>query len=162
MEHERVGAGCGVMLVKDGTVLLGHRHADPEKAGSELHGEGTWTVPGGKFDFGDSLTGGACREVKEETGVEVDPSSLEIVSVSSDRVPDAHFITIGFLATRWSGPPATPGMPWRAGEPRVMEPDEITEWRWFPLDALPDPMFPPTARIIRNYLAKRLFVEADG
>jgi len=147
MEKKRVGAGCGVMLVKDGTVLLGHRHADPEKAGSELHGEGTWTVPGGKFDFGDSLTGGPCREVMEEAGIEVDPSSLEIVSIMSDVVPDAHFITIGFLATRWKG------------EPRVMEPDEITEWRWFPLTDLPSPMFPPTARVIRNYLAKRLFVD---
>lgn len=144
---KRVGAGCGVMLVKDGTVLLGHRHADPEKADSEMHGEGTWTVPGGKFDVGDSLVGGPCREVKEETGIEVDPSSLEIVSVSSDRVPDAYFITIGFLATRFTG------------EPRVVEPDEITEWRWFPLDNLPSPMFSPTARVIRNYLNKKLFME---
>jgi 8-oxo-dGTP diphosphatase len=147
MEKKRVGAGFGVMLIKNGKILLGHRHVDPEKADSEMHGEGTWTVPGGKFDFGDGITGGPCRETKEETGIAVDPSSLEIVSVSSDIVPDAHFITIGFLAKRWNG------------EARVMEPDEITEWRWFPLNDLPSPMFFPTARVIKNYLNKRLFID---
>ncbi len=56
----KVGVGVGVALVRDGKVLLGHRHDDPEKADSLLHGEGTWTVPGGKLDFGETLEDGAC------------------------------------------------------------------------------------------------------
>lgn len=40
-EKKKVGAGFGVMLLKEGKIFLGRRHADPEKADSELHGEGT-------------------------------------------------------------------------------------------------------------------------
>ena len=44
-------AGVGVMVVRNHKVLLGLRHSDAEKASSELHGEGTWTMPGGKVDW---------------------------------------------------------------------------------------------------------------
>jgi hypothetical protein len=32
-----------------------------------------------------------------------------------------------------------------------MEPDEITEWRWFDLGDLPAPLFFPSAKIINNH-----------
>lgn len=137
--NKRVGAGFGAVLLKDGRVLLGKRHDDPVKASSMLHGEGTWTLPGGKFDFGETFEEGVAREVAEETGITVDTVSLQLISVTNDRVPDAHFVTLGFLVERFSG------------EPKVMEPDEITEWRWFSLDALPTPLFPPAAKILKNY-----------
>ena len=68
-EKKRVGAGFGVMLLRKGKVLLGKRHEDKEKADSELHGEGTWTMPGGKFEWGETFEEGAKREVMEETGI---------------------------------------------------------------------------------------------
>jgi ADP-ribose pyrophosphatase YjhB (NUDIX family) len=55
-------------------------------------------------------------------------------------VKDAHFITLAFVTKEFDG------------EPKVMEPDEITEWRWFDLHELPSPMFFPSARVIQNYL----------
>jgi 8-oxo-dGTP diphosphatase len=141
----KVGVGVGVALVRDGKVLLGHRHDDPEKAGSLLHGEGTWTVPGGKLDFGESLEDGACRETLEEIGIKIDPNKLKLVSVGNERVPDAHFVTIGFVCEDFSG------------EPKVMEPDEITEWRWFDLNDLPKPMFFPTEKMLKNYIDKVVY-----
>ena len=60
-----------MMILKKGKVLLGHRHEDPVKASSLLHGEGTWTMPGGKLHFQENLKGGAIREVLEETGIKV-------------------------------------------------------------------------------------------
>jgi len=65
VENKKVGVGFGVMFLKDSKVLLGKRHDDPEKADSELHGEGTWTMPGGKLHFGEAFEDGAWREVKE-------------------------------------------------------------------------------------------------
>lgn len=44
-QNKKVGVGFGVMILKDGEILLGKRHKDPEKADSALHGEGTWTMP---------------------------------------------------------------------------------------------------------------------
>ncbi len=141
----KVGVGVGVALIKDGKVLLGHRHEDPEKADSLLHGEGTWTVPGGKLDFGEVIAEGACREALEETGIKLDPKNLKLVSVGNERVHDAHFVTIGFSCEEFSG------------EPKVMEPDEITEWKWFDLEDLPSPMFLPTEKMIRNCLERRAY-----
>ena len=140
---DKPGAGFGVLIIRDGKVLLGRRHDDAEKADSMLHGEGTWTCPGGKLHFGESFEGGAIREVMEETGIAI--RKPEVMSVTNDIVQDAHFVTIGLLAREFDG------------EPGVMEPDEITEWRWFPLGALPEKIFFPSEKLIRNYLEGKFF-----
>lgn len=36
MEPKKIGAGFGVMILKNNKVLLGQRHVDPVKASSEL------------------------------------------------------------------------------------------------------------------------------
>lgn len=135
--------GVGVFILKDGRVLLGQRNIEPEKADSELHGEGSWTMPGGKLDFQEGLKEAAAREVLEETGILV--NNLELISLSGDRVPDRHFVTVGFLCTDFKG------------EPSVMEPDEITRWGWFSLNSLPVPLFAPSEKIIKNYLAHKIY-----
>jgi len=141
-EKKKVGAGFGVMIIRQGKVLLGKRHADPDKAGSELRGEGGWTMPGGKFEFGESFEQGAKREVLEETGLQL--NEAKIICVNNDKNQYAHFITIGFFSENFSG------------EPEVMEPDEIVEWRWFDLDNLPAPLYFPSAEILECY-RKKLF-----
>ncbi len=145
MEKKKVGAGFGVMLLRGGKVLLGRRHSDPAKADSELHGEGSWTMPGGKLEFGERFEEGACREMQEETGIEIAPTAVSVISLSNDIVSDAHFVTIGLLCTE------------SKGEAKVMEPDEITEWQWFPLSALPEPLFFPSRKIIENYTDKKFY-----
>ena len=135
-----MGMGFGIMILKDNKVLLGKRHDDPEKADSELHGEGTWTMPGGKLEFGESFEQAASRETLEETGLKADTKNLKIISLSNDIKANAHFVTVGFLCTEFEG------------EPKVMEPDEITKWDWFDLDNLPTPMFFPSEKVLKNYL----------
>jgi len=44
------------------------------------------------------------------------------------------------------------------GEPKVMEPDEITEWQWFDLDNLPSPLFFPSAKVLENYKQKKFYI----
>lgn len=132
------------MLLKDGKVLLGKRHQDPDKADSELHGEGTWTMPGGKLDFGESFENCASRELSEETGIK--GKKFQVISLTNDIAPDAHFVTIGLLCEEWEG------------EPKAMEPDEITEWRWFDLNDLPRPVFWPSQEILENYRAGKFYM----
>lgn len=143
-EKKRVGVGFGVILLKNGVVLLGRRHADPSKAGSELHGEGTWTLPGGKLEFGETFEEGAKREVAEETGMRL--GAVKVICVNNDRVEDAHFVTIGMLADNFEG------------KPRVMEPDEITEWQWFSLNGLPQPLFFPSRKVLANFSNKSFYL----
>jgi 8-oxo-dGTP diphosphatase len=137
-ENKKPGVGVGVMILREGKVLLGKRHSDPKKASSALHGEGTWTMPGGKLDFGEELEACACRETFEETGIIIQPGNLKIISVSNDIVYDNHFVTIEFLCEKSSG------------DSKVMEPEEITEWQWFELDKLPEPLYLPSKKVLDN------------
>jgi len=139
-KKEVVRAGTGIMVMRgDGKVLLGRRHDDPEKANSALSGEGTWTFPGGKHDTRLSPEENAVQELEEETGLVADPKDLTLISVTNDQGPKAHFITLTFICKKFTG------------EPSVREPDEITQWEWFSLDALPEPMFFPCSKAARNY-----------
>jgi len=143
---QKPGVGFGIMILKEGKVLLGKRHTDPKKADSLLHGEGTWTMPGGKLHFQEGLKEAAAREVLEETGIKV--KNLELFSVSNDIVYDNHFVTLGFVCRDFEG------------EPKVMEPDEITKWEWFDLNDLPSPLFSPSEKMIKNYLAKKIYQDS--
>jgi len=145
-EKKYIGAGVGVMLLRKGKVLLGKRHEDPEKASSLLKGEGTWTMPGGKLRFGESFEEGAIREVLEETGIKLKPSQLKVICVNNDKIETAHFVSIGLFSEEFEG------------EPRVMEPDKITEWKWFELEKLPTPVYFPSARVLENYKQKKFYI----
>lgn len=136
----RPGVGVCMIIFKDNKILLGKRHDDSVKADSELKGEGTWTIPGGKLDFKEDIIEAAKRETKEECNIDV--HDVDMISLTNDIKDDKHFVTIGFVAKNFSN------------EPKTMEPDEITEWRWFDVKKLPTPIFFPAEKAIKNFLAK--------
>ena len=60
--------GVGAVIVESGRVLLVRRGQQPLK--------GKWSLPGGMLELGESLLFGVAREVREETGLEVEPIEL--------------------------------------------------------------------------------------
>ncbi len=60
--------GVGAVVVDEGRVLLVRRGSEPLK--------GHWTLPGGMLEVGETLAAGVAREVREETGLEVEPVEL--------------------------------------------------------------------------------------
>jgi ADP-ribose pyrophosphatase YjhB (NUDIX family) len=60
--------GVGAVAVKEGQVLLIRRGHEPMK--------GHWSLPGGLLELGESLTDGVTREMREETGLAVQPVEL--------------------------------------------------------------------------------------
>lgn len=144
-EEKQVRIGFGVMVLKDGKILLGKRNDDPEKASSMMHGEGTWTMPGGKMHFGESFEGACVRETLEETGLKINERDLKLISLTNGALPDVHFVTVGFLCERFEG------------EPKIMEPEEITGWQWFSLDKLPAKIFAPSLEVLEHYKSGNIY-----
>ncbi|MEV0323232.1 NUDIX domain-containing protein [Streptomyces sp. NPDC050659] len=107
----------------DGRVLL-LRRAEPSYA-KQL------TIVGGHLDRGEWFEDGACREVREEVGVGVEPDDLWLCCTAHLLSPDGERrITLLFTTQSWSG------------EPFNAEPDRHTELVWAepgepPLDAHP-------------------------
>jgi len=60
--------GVGAVVVEQDRVLLVRRGCEPLK--------GQWSLPGGMLEIGESLTAGVVREVREETGLTVEPVEL--------------------------------------------------------------------------------------
>jgi len=60
--------GVGAVIVYRSRVLLVRRGAEPMR--------GRWSIPGGLIELGESLAEGVSREVREETGLLVEPVLL--------------------------------------------------------------------------------------
>lgn len=60
--------GVGAVIVHQGRVLLVQRGREPMK--------GRWSIPGGLVETGEMLSEAVVREVREETGLEVEPVEL--------------------------------------------------------------------------------------
>ena len=72
------------MIIKEGKILLGLRNPNKEKASSELQGQGTWTMPGGKVEFMEKLVDAAKRELEEETSLKA--TKLDLLCISDDTL----------------------------------------------------------------------------
>lgn len=137
------GVDVGIMIINKNKILLGLRNPNKVKASSELQGQGTWTMPGGKVEFMETLLNAAKRELKEETNL--DALNLEVISISDDIKDSAHYVTICFLAKDYSG------------EIKTMEPETIIKWKWFDLDKLPTNLYMPSKKCIDKYKRNILY-----
>ena len=140
---KKMGIGVGILILKDNKVLLGLRNPDKIKASSELQGQGTWTMPGGKVEFHEKLIDAAKRELKEET--DLDCEDMKLITISDDFSETAHYVTICFLAESYTG------------EYKTMEPETILEWKWFDITDLPTNMYMPSKKCIEKYLERIIY-----
>ena len=65
--------------------------------------KGFWALPGGFVEYGETVESAVLREVKEETGLEVDLNKISGVYSDPDRDPRGHIITICFTAQKTGG-----------------------------------------------------------
>lgn len=121
--------GVGVMIRRGPLILLGKRLSGP--------GAGCYGWAGGHLEFGEIPEACAVREVAEETGLAITQEMLVPLCVSNTTAYGSHYIDIEFRCEILDG------------QPRVMEPEKLESWNWYPLDALPAPMFEAAAMALK-------------
>ena len=134
-----IKVGIGVMIKDGNKILLGHRSAKRKDTGGIFEPD-TWTLPGGKQEYDETVIDTAIREVKEETNLDI--KNPEVFSVSDDFQPDRHFVTIEMITEEFSG------------ELKIMEPTKEDDWQWFDLNDLPDNIYSPSRVFIEKYKEK--------
>jgi 8-oxo-dGTP pyrophosphatase MutT (NUDIX family) len=102
----------------------------------------TEDLPSGKTDKGESVTAAAARELKEETGLTVDPASLRVAGIIHGWGIEAPngFLTVIFAARAWDG------------EPVNTEPRKHAQVAWFPVDRVPADLVPDRREALLGYL----------
>jgi ADP-ribose pyrophosphatase YjhB (NUDIX family) len=110
--------GVGVVIIRDGKILLERRKNEP--------GRGQWSIPGGLVELGESSKETAVREVKEETGLEVEsPTLIDVVdNVTQDINGEVkyHFVILDYFAKL------------KGGELKAMS--DAAELRWVQLNSV--------------------------
>lgn len=145
-----------VFLLKGNAVLLGRRLSS--------NGYSTFALPGGHLEFGQSISQSfvyniiswfwprdspisgesfeecAAREVKEETGLDID--RIEFLTVTNNVFPanQSHYVTILMRAVS-----ADPHQ-----LPQNLEPHKCSGWDWYEWNNLPEPLFGPLEKMVQG------------
>ena len=128
----------GVVVWKDDEVLL-IRRAKPPRSGQ-------WSIPGGAQELGETVRETAIREVKEETGLDIEVTDLIEVVDFIER-DDAGGVSYHYTLVDWSAE-------WRSGE--AMARDDVSDVMWAdPAELERYGIWSETMRIIRRSAEQR-------
>jgi 8-oxo-dGTP diphosphatase len=90
-----IGVGAGVFGAGNEILLI--------KRGKAPH-YGRWMVPGGTLEWGETLEEAAIREVREETGIDIDIETfVEIIEAITAGPDGFHFVIMDYAARAVSG-----------------------------------------------------------
>lgn len=134
---QRPIVGIGIVVVKGDQVLLCRRGKPPNV--------GSWTLPGGAQELGETCEQAARRELLEECGLEVGDlhfcAHVDTIRRDDDGQIRFHYTILDFAAR------------WVAGEP--VAGSDVTAAEWAPMDALgPYDLWSEAHRVIG--IARRL------
>lgn len=112
-----------MFVIRNGKFLMGYRKGS--------HGSGSWSIPGGHMEYGESFEQTAKREVMEETGISI--TNVRFCAVTNDVFEDEgrHYVSVWMLSDSLEG------------EPLITEPDKFVDQEWIDIDRLPEPLFLP-------------------
>lgn len=133
---DRPKVGVKIFLFRDEKILLGKR--------KNVFGAGTYSLPGGHIEGGESFLEACQREVREETGIEID--GVDDFCFSNDIQPpdDFHYVILYFIAD-WDG----------EQEPENREPNKCEGWDWYDAFDMPEPLYPSLEEVTKKYCLKR-------
>lgn len=108
--------GVGAVIICNGKILIEKRKSEP--------GSGKWSIPGGLVELGENIEETVVREVKEETGLEVEkPELIDVVNYitfdENDKIK-YHFVMVDYFVKL------------KAGELKAS--DDAAELKWVAFD----------------------------
>lgn len=130
MKNNIVRVGIGIFVIKNGKFLLLQRKGS--------HGEGSWSLPGGHLEFGESFEDTARREVQEETGLEIKNVRFGAVTNNHFTEENKHYVSIWMVSE------------WESGEECIAEPAKCAAIAWHTFDDLPEPLFLPWHQFLES------------
>jgi 8-oxo-dGTP pyrophosphatase MutT (NUDIX family) len=125
--------GAVILVLDEGNRLLMIKRSD----------SGSWGLPGGAMEPGESAENAAKRETLEETNLEVDEMSLIGVFSGPEfyyKYPngdEVHNVSIVYRSRDWHG--------------EMKLNDEHTEWGWFSANEMPEDLSPPIKPIVEQF-----------
>ena len=134
---DRPQLAVSAAIFRDGRVLVVRRAQQPSA--------GSWTLPGGRVELGETLVAAVTREVAEETALIIRVKALagyrEVILDEAVEGRGRHFVILPFAAE------------WMSGEVRLNE--ELGDFGWRTLSEIADlPTTPGLLEILRE--AERL------
>ena len=133
-------AAASAAIFRGRTVLLAERGQGPRK--------GTWSLPGGRIEPGETAAAAAIREIKEETGLDVTLAGLidvhDVIARNGNGGVDVHYVLAVYYGTCGPGDPVAA--------------TDISDARFVPLEEVERfPLTPGAMRFITE-AARRLGV----
>ncbi len=100
--------------------------------------DGSYSMIAGHVEAGENLKAAMIREAREEAGIDLSPTDLEVVGVIHS-MSDREYVNFFLKASEWSG------------EVTNMEPDKCDDLRWFDIANLPGNTVPYARQGVENY-----------
>lgn len=148
MSSKTPGVGLGVIILdNEGKILLILRNSDGKKADSDMHLEGTWTLPACKVKYGETIYEAGVRKVKEEVNIDIEKP--KIVSISDDINEFTHFVTIGLVVKGYKG------------NISLGDTEENVNYNFFEINDLPENLCMSSRNIVNNYKNKIIYKGDD-
>lgn len=90
---ERPIVGVGAVIVESGNVVIVKRRYEPLA--------GRWSLPGGTLELGETLETAVAREMREETGLDVEVGPVievfDRIILDAERRVRYHFVLVDYL-----------------------------------------------------------------
>jgi len=139
-ENNRPKVGVGVLIFKDGKILLGKRHGK--------HGDGEYAFTGGHVEYMEGFEECAKKETTEEAGIKI--KNVKFICLANvSYYPPRHEVFVGLTAD------------WEEGEPQTFLEERIGDWNWYDLDNLPSPIFKFTQLLIDAYKSGKNYYDKE-
>ena len=100
--------------------------------------DGSYSMIAGHVEAGEDLKTAMIREAREEVGIDLSPTDLDVVGVIHS-MSDMEYVNFFLKASVWSG------------EVTNMEPDKCDDLRWVDMADLPENTVPYARQGVENY-----------